>query len=169
MSLLPWVAACVLWAGSYSRAAGFRRGTMPGYQGVYSVRGRIVCVSMRYPQPGGGHSPGPWRFQAQDGADPHVVSPPAPTRQFLGLGYASAPWPGPQWAGPSPYHMTVLTLPHWLIVTASALPVTAGAGRRAARRRRTDRGLCLSRGYDLRATPGRCPECGTGTSTSTAG
>jgi hypothetical protein len=53
--------------------------------------------------------------------------------------------------------ITAVDVPHWLIVALTAvLPVW----RLLAFRRRTDVGVCRKCGYDLRATPERCPECG---------
>jgi hypothetical protein len=54
-----------------------------------------------------------------------------------------------------------LTLPHWAVISPClVLPAVAMVrlGRFLRRRRQ---GLCLHCGYDLRATPERCPECGT--------
>lgn len=54
-----------------------------------------------------------------------------------------------------------LTVPHWLFVLACALLPLAWLHRRRriARRRTSQR--CVTCGYNLRATPDRCPECGT--------
>src|SRR5688500_301640 len=100
-SLLLCVAVAVLWVGSYQKGWGFRRGMVPGYQGVCGVRGRSGWVAVRALHPGA-PPPEPWRFHGWEWTDPHVVSPPAPRWQVLGLGYTSAPWPGPRWSsGPS--------------------------------------------------------------------
>ena len=53
-----------------------------------------------------------------------------------------------------------LSVPHWfvalLLVAAPARPLTARVVRWSRRRA----GSCLACGYDLRASPERCPECG---------
>ena len=60
--------------------------------------------------------------------------------------------------GPSiSFHSALI--PHWqLVVLTAAAPVV-----RLVRSLRRPRGLCRSCGYDLRASPDRCPECGTPT------
>ena len=50
----------------------------------------------------------------------------------------------------------LVRLPHWFLLLCSAVPPAFAL---PLRRRRTG-GLCATCGYDLRATPGRCPECG---------
>ena len=51
-------------------------------------------------------------------------------------------------------------VPHGTVAVALLIcPVAVGFHRSYTRRRRRS-GLCPACGYDLRATPGRCPECG---------
>lgn len=53
----------------------------------------------------------------------------------------------------------VFLFPHWFVFTLSAvLPMFTVM--RLRRRRKRDPSLCKICGYDLRATPDRCPECG---------
>jgi hypothetical protein len=70
-------------------------------------------------------------------------------------------------------HMYLLPFTHmarWQLLTppicalAPAMILLRGA-RDRERRERAKRGLCVRCGYDLRATPDRCPECGAGTGT----
>ena len=50
---------------------------------------------------------------------------------------------------------------HYWFLLAVFLVVFAIAIRRSAAARSVDPAICKSCGYDLRATPNRCPECGT--------
>ena len=59
----------------------------------------------------------------------------------------------------SNYRRTAVVFPAWAATTLfAALPLAHLAA--FARRRRIREGHCRKCGYDLRATPDRCPECG---------
>jgi hypothetical protein len=57
----------------------------------------------------------------------------------------------------------VLSIPHWCLAALTAIPPALWLVRRRTRRRRAalrSLNCCTVCGYDLRATPDRCPECG---------
>jgi hypothetical protein len=51
-------------------------------------------------------------------------------------------------------------IPYWFVALMTAVLPCAWWGRRRQRRKRRREHRCLCCGYDLRATPERCPECG---------
>ena len=69
-----------------------------------------------------------------------------------------SPWPRisngwtPRW--------TELVIPWWYALVLTAVLPVLWFSDRLRHRRRTRVGACPTCGYDLRATPDRCPECG---------
>jgi hypothetical protein len=169
LSLLLFVVVCVLWVRSYWREDTVLLRTMEPDPAdlsfidyvIRTVHGRVVYMHRNV-------SPGPQPDE--------VVSVPV-ARQALekerGLHYFSVStnrlpaarresgWLGFQIARyPTPDSQLTLVAPLWALAGASAI-LPALFARRWQRGRKDRRvGLCPSCGYDLRATPGRCPECG---------
>jgi hypothetical protein len=59
-----------------------------------------------------------------------------------------------------------ISVPDWAICAAASVVPFAWVVRRSLRRERP--GHCPTCGYDLRATPERCPECGTAATAAAA-
>jgi hypothetical protein len=87
----------------------------------------------------------------QEWASP--VWAPIETRARLGFRYQSGT--GGPWG-----RCFLIALPLWAIISPCALALMGIAIRAARVRVRSRRGACAACGYDLRATPQRCPECG---------
>jgi hypothetical protein len=82
----------------------------------------------------------------------------------FGVGHLATNWstapPASEWTNRS---HTAARAPHWFVVLVLLIPPTFTTRRllrtRLARQRRAAQ-RCLACGYDLRASPDRCPECG---------
>lgn len=61
----------------------------------------------------------------------------------------------------APARYVTAEFPYWAICAVSAAPMYLVVKKWTARHARARARRCLSCGYDLRASPGRCPECGT--------
>jgi hypothetical protein len=177
LSLLLCVAVVVLWVRGLATWDRVSVGVSGGpLVRVGSGRGRVtLLVVRRWPLAE------PLRWESEPVTEP-VVGPSnsqfAPlisyaTRAPAGVGISNwkrlglSRWygnvttrlPGERFAPPMPGCRVYA--PAWMVVAATGVAPAAWLAFRLFRRRRRRAGFCAACGYDLRATPARCPECGT--------
>jgi hypothetical protein len=177
LSAALFLAAIVMWVRGYrtaddlkygyfnyrphSRVEGFEDASMIAvlhHRGHWDVAvARQACVV----RPGGYYRTGPgakgqrWVFTQPEGGNLQraqmwtLSSPDTPITTTLGFRHATATY------------SNSVRIPDWCPAAVTALLPTAYFIRRRTRRHRRIAGHCLACGYDLRATPDRCPECGT--------
>lgn len=157
LSLLLCLATVVLWARSYWVADSWDWDIAGTRVSVGSVRGVVWWDRIRFtPASQARYSRGPGYH-----------------RQMVGGGRGNVAGPGWSFAGfrwvdshmnlrPGAITIVIqgLRIPDWGLVLASLILPGAWLIRSRSRRRNPP-GLCRRCGYDLRATPDRCPECGT--------
>jgi hypothetical protein len=155
VSLVIGLATLALWIRSYSHTDAFANCQPTTERGVISTRGCLLFYdeaaigSYRYPPPTG------WTYVTLPPAAHIADYAPTNTTRFATLaGFGVL-------AGDNGrYTVTARIIPHWSLTVATAL-LPATRLRTRHRRQRSASGLCPSCGNDLRATPTRCPECGT--------
>ena len=149
LSLLLFVAVCVLWVRSYwiGSVFGYRAPPSGGVYGncyLASYDGRLAYSRLLKTQ-----ADGQVGLYAND-------YPLAPDYEmdvgFAGFGYRSL--------NHRTFTLKEWRLPYWAPATLLAVPPAVALLRRRKSRRDRTLNLCPSCGYDLRATPDRCPECG---------
>jgi hypothetical protein len=154
LSLLICLSMSALWVRSYMFTdAVERQGPRRMWQTVSSA-GQVYFAAQVAASPSAVYAPTEEFF--------HYRSPPGqPLPWTASAGYENYVNTGPFTLARShapDWNTLVVRVPHWFVFgLAAVLPVT----RLLLRRKRRLPGCCASCGYDLRATPDKCPECGT--------
>ena len=168
LSLLLFLVAAVMWVRSHWRidnvyaTPSVNRGYFHGWSGSRWLELQLVTGrDARLP-------PAPHAWYEAFSVDaalrdygPGVTDKVRRNRGFRGIGFA---WYRGQFIFGQREWGVFLTWPLPMAL-AAALPVgrvILGVRARARRRRRSGKNVCTACGYDLRATPERCPECGAG-------
>jgi hypothetical protein len=158
VSLTLAVAVAVLWLRSYWRADSVYRQATPIAWSIASNHGGITIGRRAYD--GLSLSDATWRHFSHDA---HAIGYGVPVWRFAG--FARGSLSSSVGTGELAYRFRdeYWTFPHWFVACLLLiLPILSATRIRSAscRRQRIARGECAHCGYDLRASPERCPECG---------
>ena len=173
LSLVLCVAVCVLWVRSYFRVDVVGRTSMwPKGANWYWRNWRLWSGDGGLRLSSDGFlvdSPAfadQWKQKAGEGYwnvyPPGQNSPREPFPRNLWFDFWSQSGGGNR-PGPEVIHSDHLNVrvPYWLPAVLTAVPPSLLVLRRRRHRNQARDKLCPHCGYDFRATPGRCPECGT--------
>jgi hypothetical protein len=166
LSLLLFVAVVVLWVRSYRLTDSLAWPGDDGWRSVGSASGYMVLQLNSEDAPPRTANDGWPRYQRMGAyTAPHYAvayGPVRPGDAFVDWELGDAGWYTVR--NVNGVRSVTGVAPFWCIALATALPPLSWLGvrlRSHVRQRRERRpGLCPSCGYDLRATPDRCPECG---------
>ena len=150
LSLVLFVAACVMWVRGYFVGDAWDWPTPTGRAGVDSCRGSLSMGRVDVPPAALATIPRGHLFTSKP-ADRAAAERLTPAWSFAGFAVVRAHVGG--------MSATELRVPYWLLVLATGVPPAVHLHRRSRAAKRA--GTCPRCGYDLRATPDRCPECGT--------
>jgi hypothetical protein len=156
LSLLLFVAVVAVWVRSYFAAEYVWYQPAGRVIELIATKGKLECYRARF----GANSRFAFteRFGRRPGPPWDIVpgGPGSPGGwNFAGFGHVRVV--------DASGDVTMDVVPLWALVLAAAVAPALGLRRRLLRRARGRTGLCPVCGYDLRATPDRCPECGTKT------
>ena len=171
LSLLLFVAVCVLWVRSakhYDRLDYKWVSEPPISRRTYIITSyagqcRVAFVAFDLKQVPANPVQGGWAYQsAARSTTPGVMWPPYRESAFsTEFAFTRRPWAGTTVFG-SAASVTdwSVAFPVWVAVVLSGVLPAGWSVMRLRKRIAGQRGHCPSCGYDLRATPRRCPECG---------
>ena len=182
LSLLLCAAACGLWVRSYRAVECVARTSSGGWSCAAwsSVTGFELCgmnglraVETKWSYHSRPLTRGPVVRQAGGlmSVEQSHLGRPVPRAGFAGFGWTidpQSPVTDPRVGTYSAGYWSFV-VPHWFLAATTAAPVLWRMVPLLRRRARRAAGACQRCGYDLRATPGRGPECGTTASVTRTG